>query len=217
MTRRWSSSDENLTHAQSALMAIEGTDGVGGDLVELSIDGLRCVARICVHSEEHQRRERLGLGAVTDTGLLHALWSLPEDLSFAWEELDPLDTATLQQLGAGHLISDDRATVRSYRSPAVVNTVLSVAGTAKDAIRRIGQFPPIFVRVAVVISAAARWDRYLELAEQLGIGVVVDTAEAGDTKIMKLPAPLTVGVPSVYRWWISELAYRNWRYRNCAH
>jgi hypothetical protein len=69
------------------------------------------------------------------------------------------------------------------------------------------------------VAAATRWPAdtasAIAAGHAGGIGVVVVSAVGAE--LLVEPRPPLLGVPAVYRWWISELSYRNWGYANCAH
>ncbi len=184
-------------------------------VVQLSIDGARFAVVFSPDSLEHQRRKEAGVGAATDTGLLHALWTLPLGLPIPLGSLDPADATTLAKLGRGYIDRTGDTATRVFSPAGVVTTAVVVAQRLGDAVRRVAQQPPIFGRLAASWRHPGMGSAAVALATESGVGAVVLT-KAGPG-LLVAPRPAERGVPAVYRWWISELAYRNWTYTNCAH
>lgn len=201
--------------ARAALQATGLQTRCSCEVVELTIDGARSFVLFRLNIGEHRRRNQARSGAITDRGLLHALWSLPEDIPVPCEKLTTRDAATLQQSGRGHVIKRGGSLCRVFRPAGTIQAVVAVARSLGDAVGRVGQYPAIFERLAVSLTAQLR-DEDIWAAQQLGVGIVTHAAP-GHTEVVDTPAEARRGVPGVYRWWISELAYRNWGYANCAH
>jgi hypothetical protein len=194
--------------ARTAFGAVERTcEPSHHEVVELSVDGVRCFASFAPDASELQRRQATNAGAATDRRLLHALWELPEGVPVSWCSLDPFDVATLRDVGEGYIHDLGSAVLRSYRPAGKVTAVAAVAGRLDEAVRRVGQYPPIFRRLAVCVGVKCVQDDEIDLAIRYGIGGVV--LQESEARVVAEPAPPRLGVPSVYRWWISELAYRN--------
>lgn len=202
-----------LAAARVALRAVGTGTGCPCSVVELHIDGLRFAVELELDRREHLRRQGLGLGAVTDTGLLHALWELPRGLPIPLSALDDRDIETLTESGAGH-VDTLGALTRTYAPAGHVTSVVVVANHMETAARRVSRLPRIFQRLAVALRSPSRSLDGTE-ADEGPIGRVVAAAD-GALVVMRPAAP-AVGVPAVYRWWLAELAYRNWAGENCAH
>ena len=66
-----------LVIAPSSLACRPVEELVGGPVVRFSIDGLPMAGAFALHADEHERRQRAGVGAITCRALLHGLWLLP--------------------------------------------------------------------------------------------------------------------------------------------
>lgn len=200
-------------HAHSAFDAV-GVQYEPSRIVEVSVDGTRWFAHFTVNEDEHARRARSQLGAVTDTGLLHALWELPEDVPIPLQALADRDSATLRRDGEGYVRIDGNTVERLFRPAGSVDTIAVVSNKASTAVRSVGKLPPIYVRLAIAVDRRTP-NRILEQARATGVGVL---AISTDRPLVHVPPATAVrGVPAVYRWWINEITYRNWSYANCAH
>lgn len=181
---------------------------VDADAVNVVIDGQHLVAWLEVDLGEHRRRESAEIGAITSTGLLHALWQLPtggrvEATALASAKVDRLRSAPHSVLESGASFE------RLYSPPGTVCTVAFVGRSGRALIDRAIRFTPIVQRLAILVDPTACVSpRHLATAREWGVGVV----QVSDDAVLQLvdPAPSEKGVPSVYRWWIAELAYRSW-------
>jgi hypothetical protein len=210
MTPASTLSDSAGRVASAALTRLMPDAGSVGSVAALSIDGLRFYAMVVLDAQEDSRRRSLGLGAVTDRRLLHALWTLPEDVPVPWEDVDPVDAETLRSAGLGVVDADDEAVCRTYRPPGDVTSVVVVASRLGTAIEQVGELPPIFSRLAVATGATPPDAGEVDLARCYGIGAAVQ--RGSEATMIVEPAPPQLGVPAVYRWWVNELAYRNAAY-----
>jgi len=180
--------------------------------VELHIDGSRFAVEFDLDRGEHRRRQALGIGPATNTGLLHALWELPAGISVPAGCLSELDLATLGELGEGYVEGTDDVS-RTFSPAGTVRAVVVVADEMDEAMTRVSRLPPIFRRLAVAFRHPSR--HASAKANTSGIGSAV-FGPAG-IKALVAPGPAIRGVPAVYRWWLGEIAYRNWGQANCAH
>ena len=199
----------------SWLYGSSAPDSTSTDLrveAELCVDGARFSALLHVDCEEHDRRRRLGLGAATSTGLLHALWNLPWGISFPRSVLDPADLATLTELGQGWVEESEGLVTRRYQPAGTVQAIAVIDSVLARAISRAATHSPTVRRHAV-------WSRPSELVSgrvamslrhALEIGVGVSVAGEWGSNVLVEPAVPLVGRPAVFRWWQAEIAYRNW-------
>lgn len=183
-------------------------------VVDLQVDGSRFAAAFDLNADEHRRRQAIGAGAVTGTGLLHALWQLPVGIPFPASSLSVADVSTLRELGEGYVDGTSILT-RTYAPAARVTAVVTVADGVGDALARASLLPAIFWRLAMSRRRPAHMERAVARCEAAGIGAIVMTADGPD--VIVAPRAPKRGVPAVYRWWLGELAYRNWGSGNCAH
>lgn len=173
--------------------------------VRLRVDGRAVIVLFDLDAGEHQRRVDGGLGAVTSTGLLHALWLLPSDVPVPIEQVPSVKQARLRR--AHGMCSEREGSFERVYSPAGrVVAVAAESGAPDRALRAAAQLPPIFERAAVVGPLGTRRrERLAAEATQLGVGLV----EGGDStaQLVVSPLPAQRGRPGVYRWWVAELAY----------
>ena len=182
---------------------------LGGPIVEMVVDGDRMFAAFEVDPVEHRRRLELGVGAVTSTGLLHGLWLLPTGGCVPASALPEVKCDRLRN--APHVVAErDTGFERTYAPPGVVRGVAFGGSDPAATVGRAARFTPIVRRVALV-DASRGFSASAELAaRECGVGVV---AVDDESAYVAVPAGGPVpGVPSVYRWWIAELAYERMLY-----
>lgn len=177
-------------------------------VVPIALDGQCVLAALDVDPGEHERRAAARLGAVTSTGLLHALWLLPSGVPVATENVPPLKRQRLR--AAQGFVNEHRNRFeRRYSPPGVVRSVGFTAASWNRAIDRAAAFTPIFERLAITPCQPTPSRAALTIARTNGIGVL-QLGPHGDTLVVP-PRAAVRGVPAVYRWWIAELAYARWR------
>lgn len=180
--------------------------------ISLCVDGCFYIAGLRLDPAEHLRRRGLCLGAVSSTGLLHALWELPYGLPFPGRALAPMDRETLKQDGRGWVEERRGGVIRVYRPAGVIGSVAVPDKSLAKAVHRAATHPPTVRRTAVWMTStndqSARTAALLLRARNLGIGVLA----LGDSRRSELvqSADAIRGRPAVFRWWQAELAYRNW-------
>lgn len=181
-------------------------------VAELCVDRHAFSAVLQLDLEEHADRQHRKLGAVDATGLLHALWSLPYGIGFPPSVIDPLDLRTLSEQGASWVEDDCGSIRRRYRPIGTVDLVAVAHSSVSRAVSRVAEHPPSFRRLAIWLTgsppAHGGRGRVLNGAADKGIGV----AAAGDwgCAVLLEPGARVTGRPAVYRWWLAEIAYRNW-------
>jgi len=181
-------------------------------LVAIRIDGASMLVGFELDVVEHERRTRLGLGALTSTELLHGLWLLPSGVPVPLGALPPNKVERLR--AASHsAVETGIGLERLYSPPGVVRSVAFVGRNADRLVQRSIRFTPIFQRIAVVVDGSKPLSPRVECtAREWAVGIV--EVNSG-TATCALPAgPAETGVPSVYRWWMAELAYESWLYEN---
>ncbi len=156
--------------------------------------------------------ERSGPGALTSTGLLHALWELPLGIPWPSDMLQPRDLESLGEARVGWVKLEADRVERYYRPPGRVIVVAAADRSLSRAIRRVIAHPPTSQRIGLWTSGTTRPHPNaagsLDLAREHGIGVIA--ANEGSEHVIVAPKAAVVGRPSIYRWWQAELAYRNW-------
>jgi hypothetical protein len=181
----------------------------GCEVVSAKVEGRPVLLAFEPDPYEHPRRRHNSLATVPSRRLLHALWSLPHQIPWPACGLDQLDIETLESDGAGFVAVDHGTFVRIYQPPGRVHAVAMRSRRLTDAVNRVGQFPPIFSRYAIATRSCGSDHEAVVAAAALGIGTAM--AHSGGLQVRSEPATPQRGVPGVYRWWLAELAYREWR------
>jgi len=126
--------------------------------------------------------------------------------------LDPLDLATLNELGQGWVEERNGLITRRYQPAGRVQAIAVRDFVLAKAISRAATHPPTVRRYAVwwrpseLVSGRAAMS--LRRALEIGVGVSI-TGEWGSNMLVEPALPI-VGHPAVFRWWQAEIAYRNW-------
>ena len=189
-------------------------DGSGHDVVPVVLDGRTVLMAFELDAAEHARRLERSLGPVRSRGLLHALWALPEGILWPVSGLDQPDAETLNFEGHGHVTEEGGSINRVYRPAGQVRAIGLAARRLVDAVGSAGQFPPIFRRYALSTSAGRTDLDAVAIALTVGVGAAI--ARLDGLSVLAQAEPPKTGVPSVYRWWLAEVAYRGWLQTN-AH
>jgi len=193
--------------------AINGHRRPGCEIpVPLCIDGRRYVVGLELNFQEHVRRQRAGLGAVTSTGLLHALWEFPYGISFPARSFEDMDRATLMGATPGWVERRGDDFLRLYQPVGAVRSITVSDTSLARAVTKAASHSPTVRRTAVwrtsTTSESPKTLATLMRAKVLGIGVLIHNEKCKVELVA--PADATRGRPVVYRWWQAELAYRNW-------
>lgn len=179
-----------------------------GDEVTIRIDGR--LLRVIFEPDrlEHAARTDRGVGAVTSTGLLHALWLLPAQVPVAPSAVPDVKLDRLR--AAPQLVREDQDGLHRLYSPAGRVTAIGVMGCRPwQVIEATALQSPAFRRMALVERTRSRISPALARnAIAAGIGLALVDSVSTETLV---PSPRALlGVPGVFRWWIAELAYRAW-------
>lgn len=194
-------SDPNCAHR--VLQRISGLETV----VSLCLDGARMLVAMELDAGEHQRRVAARVGAITSTELLHGIWLLPAGGAV---RAAALPGNKVQNLRAEPYVARryGSSLVRTYSPPGVVRAVGFGGRCVERAVLRAARFTPIFQRFVLLdddepkVPLRVEWE-----AREWGVGIVV-LRRGHCTEQIVPAAEAVVGVPSVYRWWVAELAYR---------
>lgn len=180
--------------------------------VTISIDGSAMVAWLDLDLQEHRRRQTCGAGAITSTGLLHGLWLLPTGAPVPAASL-PAEKVNRLRAAKGAVTESDAGFERLYSPPGIVRAVAFVGRRWDRIVERAIRFTPIVQRYAIAVDPLSTMSPCVEAgAREWGVGAV-EVADGQACQIVAASLPER-GVPSVYRWWIAELAYRSWCYEN---
>jgi hypothetical protein len=183
--------------ASAALAEVTGLP-----VVSMSIDGCPVLGAFEVDSAEDERRSTLDVGAVTSLSLLYGLWQIPVG--------GRVQAASLPEKKRAELLSSPdlvRACggglERTYAPPGILRAAGFLGRDPSRAVRRAARFTPIVERFVAVEAGDPLATSTLREAREWGVGVV----RAEDAQFVVPTLSAVLGVPSVYRWWIAELAY----------
>lgn len=155
---------------------------------------------------EHERREDLGLGAVTSLALLDALLNLPLGVSTHRDDLAPYAREVLLAAPAGVVEWDGAWVNRLLVPPLTVVAALVRTPTWRRAIQRAGRFAPFAQRLIIfdrVPSPELTWEANLD---GVGVWAVVD----GETREVCPPEPFVRRYWKAAGWRFAEHAYGAW-------
>lgn len=180
--------------------------------VSIRVDGMSMLVGFELDHGEHRRRMRLGVGAVTSTELLHGLWLLPSGVPVPAGCIPQVKIERLR--AAVHSVAETCHGFERLYSPAGrVQSVAFVGRNPDEMVHRAIRFTPIFQRFAIVVGGAIPLpSKAVRAAREWEVGVIEVTDESARL-VVEAGEPVA-GVPSVYRWWMAELAYQSWLYEN---
>lgn len=179
--------------------------------VPLSIDSTFYFAGLQVDQGEQDRRKKAGLQAIESTGLLHALWDIPNGIPFPSNAFSTLNRETLKEADEGWVEKHGTDFVRRFNPAGTVRCIAATDKSLLRSIRKAAAHPPTVRRTAVWMTSSngphCRYREELTFAASLGIGVVA----MGQLEVHPLvdPEPPIRGRSNVFRWWQAELAFRN--------
>lgn len=180
--------------------------------VPVRMDGASMLVGFELDLVEHRRRTQVGVGALTSTELLHGLWLLPSGVPVPVDAIPQVKVERLR--AAAHSVDESCSGFERLYSPAgLVRSVAFVGRNADRLVHRAICFTPIFQRFAIVVDGATPLPSRVECAaREWEVGIIAVTAGSARS-VIDAGRPVA-GVPSVYRWWIAELAYQSWLYEN---
>ncbi len=182
-------------------------------VVSLSVEGSKMLGAFELHPDEHERRQRAGVGAITSKALLHGLWLLPSGGFVSSEDLPDVKVRRLRM--APHCAIETYCGFwRTYDPPGVLRTIAFSGNNVARAVHRAARFTPIFQRVVLANESSVPVPWSVEcLAREWGVGIIA-LHDNEDSQVVVPASSPVVGVPSVYRWWVAELAYERFLYEN---
>jgi hypothetical protein len=181
--------------------------GIEGLLVlSVSWAGTRFHAVVVLGDEEIQRRDRFGLGAVTDYSTLKSVSTLPVGAEVPWEMVDPVVAAFLDCAPPG-IVSIGASGVRSVLRPplhlvALVKvtsnwrSISSVAPLARDA-----------PTVLLLRNRPRELDRVINCAQKSGVGL----SYLSGSSLFELLGPSSTPRLGVRRTRLLEVVFQRWR------
>lgn len=179
--------------------------------VPLSVDGRRYFAGLDLDHDERSRRNGMGLTAITSTGLLHALWDLPLGVPFPCRVFSNLDVRTFDLEGRGCVTKYHDFITRVYQPIGTIRWVAVADNSLCRAVEKAASHPPSVRRIAIWRTpnlARMRFSRKTLFQAQL-YGVEVIAFDGDNSRVVIASRSALRAVPTVFRWWQAELAYRN--------
>lgn len=172
------------------------------------LSGSRGDALVVLDRHEHSRRQRCGLGAVTDLTLLDSLLNLPLGVPVPLDALTPRERERLSRAPEGVATHSADGVRRLVTTPAEVQAVL-VHGRGWDTVlRHASTFRRAAQSIAVFPAAPRQLGQRLWEAQVEGVGVWV---QDGDTLIEILPPAISDPCRVKPAWWrFHEAAYAAW-------
>jgi hypothetical protein len=192
---------------ESAIISLGIPRAANSFPVPLNIDGCSVVGIFEVSIEEHSRRLVSGASAITSTSALHALWELPFEVPIPLGNLTPLVQVGLKKMVGTAVESSGDQVIRTYQPPGRLLAVVAVKGNVRAGLSDLSMFPPIFYRGLLTENSQPPSEQ-LALALTRGVGVVGPVSP--EMRCLLSCRDPERGSPSVYRWWVAELAYRQY-------
>ena len=195
-------------------LALDSVAHVTGlPVVRFAIDGLEMLGALEFSLDEHERRTREEVGAITSTALLHGLWLLPTGGPTPPGMLPEVKVQRLR--GAPHAaVETDAGFDRTYNPPGILRSVAFSSSSVERSVDRAARFTPIVQRFVLVEENQEPVASSIEcVAREWGVGII--SLRCGACPEVLVPAsPAETGIPSVYRWWVAELAYERYLYES---
>jgi hypothetical protein len=152
------------------------------------------------------RRQKMGVGAVTDRGLLEALMGLPAGLPVPVASLTERERTALLRAPQGVVERVGDILVRHVVPPLTVRLAIVTATSWRQGLERAGRFAPFCQRGALLPSTPRDLDEAQMRASFYGVGLAV--LEAGVTRTLVEPEPYVRRRHSSAQWWFVEEIYR---------
>ena len=195
-------------------LALDSVAHVTGlPVVRFAIDGLEILGALELSFDEHKRRAREEVGAITSTALLHGLWLLPTGGPTPPGMLPEVKVQRLR--GAPHAaVETDAGFDRTYNPPGILRSIAFSSSSVERSVDRAARFTPIVQRFVLVEENQEPVASSIEcVAREWGVGII--SLRCGACPEVLVPAsPAETGIPSVYRWWVAELAYERYLYES---
>lgn len=154
------------------------------------------------------RRASLGLGAITSTGVLHALWSTPIQ-PISRGAFDDINLHTLDSLSEALVSHDENGTTsRIYHPIGEIVALYTLDKSIRQGVKRAIRIPPIFKRLCIWVNheSCKNVDKQTLLYAQRARTGVISLCNTHVEELIR-PHNRIPGIPAVFRWWVAELAY----------
>lgn len=178
--------------------------GFTGVPVQLDLRDGSVSVTVVVDQEESSRRESVGLGPITDRGVITALWELPHRIEVAVSDVPTwvLERITAQAPAAVEF--QGSVCTRTATAPTTVTGAIAAGRTPSRLLERVGQLSAVCPMAIALPQQVARDEPAFLEAALYGVGVA--RATAADIEVMS-PAEPVSPTPGPFRWWIAERAY----------
>ncbi len=185
--------------------------GFGGELVpgvRFASVSVTAVARI--DRAEVQRRQAVGLGAVTDHELSQVLAQLPLDWPVPCADLDPVTLRILAAAPAGIVELTATSVTRRWRPALTVTGVLLTSRDWQAGLRNVSLFAPDAPRGVLLTRPPHNVEAVTNRAREREIGVI--SADPVETwRMLVEPRHEPAYAPGPRHWRFLETTYLAWR------
>lgn len=169
--------------------SLSGLFGIESSLVvPVRWEGIQAVVLGSLDEEEHQRRQRLGVGATRDYGRVERMY---EELLALTSDDEPVHRP----------LSSERAA----RPPLVPDTVVVLGVAPESTVRRASYFAPVARRVALLTRNPRDVESAQLRAAWLEVGLVM--RDARGELVNLVPPGERHGHDEVFSWWFAEAVY----------
>lgn len=175
--------------------AARAAGGTGDALVEVNL-------------QEHERRNKSGIHAVTDLGLLARLIRLPYNELVCWDDLSAEDQRRLRSVPDGIVDCNSAGVRRILTQPATVPLVLVRSRSWRQGLRRVSVFEPFAQRVLILHDFHSDVAQLAWQADVLGVGVWLQSDS--DLREIVPSAPWQQKYVKAAGWRFRERAYHAW-------
>ncbi|WP_370945335.1 hypothetical protein AB5J62_40640 [Amycolatopsis sp. cg5] len=156
---------------------------------------------------EVARRETMGIGAITQRGVLDALMGLPVGVPVSEADLNGREQQLLRRAPGGIVECDAGGRlVRRAIAPMSVRFALVAASTWREGLRKAGRFAPFCARAMLLATPPADLEDARAQASFYGIGICVFSA--GELQVLQDPQPYVRQTHTSAHWWFAEEIYR---------
>jgi hypothetical protein len=162
-----------------------------------------------VDRAEVQRRQAVGLGAITDHELTQVLAQLPLDWPIPCVELDPVTLRTLAGAPEGIVELTARSVTRRWRPALTVTGVLLTSRDWQAALRNVSLFAPDAPRGVILTSPPRNLEPVVSRARELDIGVIAADL-SGTWRTLAEPRHDPAYAPGPRHWRFLETTYLAW-------
>lgn len=172
------------------------------------VSGGRGDALLVIDRHEHARRHAAGIGAVTDTWLLHRLLTLPSDELVRWVDLSDADVHRLRRAHPAVVETSAAGVRRRLRSPVDVRLVVVRGRRWRTGLQTASAFEAFAQCVLWLPTPPREIANVLWEAQLIGIGVWAGSSD--EPAQLLAPAPWRRRYVKGATWRFAERAYAAW-------